>query len=163
MLRTQVSSTLNITNTYQKVDQIYFTNTIRKETIFYQKMKTVTIFLMFISLFLLVGCNGSTPTEPAETTVPPTDSTQTVEPPAAEPTQPPAEINVRWNPDPTQNIHVTNLGGDQAIPRIVTGDNDDIYVAWFSNPNGENYDVRTHSGMMRRAMHSGGKRPCCQR
>ena len=98
---------------------------------YHHKMKLASIFLIFGSLFLLASCGGSTPIAPSETT-----------PPIANPTQVPKDTDSQWNPDPAQNIHVTNLGGDQVIPRIVTGDNGDFYVAWFSNPNGENYDVR---------------------
>ncbi len=99
----------------------------------HKKISVVSFVVMLVSLFILAGCGSSAPAEPAATAVRPT----------AEPAQPPAETTSQWNPDPAQNIHVTNLGGDQAIPRIVTGDNGDFYVAWFSNPPGrENYDVR---------------------
>ena len=51
-------------------------------------------------------------------------------------------ISSHWNQEPTQNLRVSNLGGDQAIPKIVATANGDFYVTWFSNPNGQNYDVR---------------------
>ena len=88
---------------------------------YHHKMKLASIFLIFGSLFLLASCGGSTPTAPSETT-----------PPIANPTQVPKDTDSQWNPDPAQNIHVTNLGGDQVIPRIVTGDNGDFYVNTFA-------------------------------
>ena len=51
-------------------------------------------------------------------------------------------ISSHWNQEPTQNLRVSNLGGDQAIPKIVATANGDFYVIWFSNPDDHNYDVR---------------------
>ncbi|MCP4363176.1 MAG: hypothetical protein GY796_34680 [Chloroflexi bacterium] len=103
----------------------------------YRKMSIVSLVVMSVLLCVLAGCGNSTPAEAEATAVPPTDF-----PPTAESAQPPAETTTQWNPDPTQNIHVTNLGGDHVLPRIVIGNKGDIYVAWFSNQNLENYDVR---------------------
>ena len=92
------------------------------------------IGLMFV--LLLVGCSSPSTPEPSPTNPPesaPENETTT------DSAEAPAQTNLQWNPEP---IVVTNLGGDQAIPRIVAGNKDDFYIAWFSNPNGENYDVR---------------------
>ncbi|NKQ35167.1 MAG: hypothetical protein HF973_06060 [Chloroflexi bacterium] len=92
-----------------------------------------TLLTTVLILFLLAGCGNSTDEEAEATAVPPTTES------AVEPTAVPAQ-STGWSDNP---VRVTNLGGDQAIPRIMPGDNGGFYVAWFSNPPGrENYDVR---------------------
>ena len=55
----------------------------------------------------------------------------------------PDQSTSQWSADPAHPVHVSNLGGDQAAPHIVTTTSDDIFVAWFSNPPGrQNYDLR---------------------
>jgi hypothetical protein len=47
----------------------------------------------------------------------------------------------QWSSDPAENLKVTNLVGDQVIPKIAVCENGDYYVGFFSNENG-NYNVR---------------------
>jgi putative hemolysin len=89
------------------------------------KIRTSSLFLLAISLFFLAGCGGSPTSEPSTAVVATTEATSS-----------------QWSSDPAQNIHVTNLGGDQVIPKIVAAANGDFYVAWFSNPDEKNYNVR---------------------
>jgi hypothetical protein len=49
----------------------------------------------------------------------------------------------QWSSDPAENLKITNLVGDQAIPKIAVCDNGDYYVGFFSAENG-NYNVRLH-------------------
>ena len=93
------------------------------------RLTSFSVLLLATSLvFLLAACSSRPPKLPEET-VAPTESAQ-------------AETDEQWSSDPAQNLRVSNLGGDQATPHIVTT-NGDIYVTWFSNPPGrQNYDVR---------------------
>ena len=50
-------------------------------------------------------------------------------------------LNAQWSNDPTLNTAVCDLAGSQAIPKIATSTEGDIYIGWFSNETG-NYDVR---------------------
>ena len=94
-----------------------------------------------ISLFLLASCDGAVS---VESTAVPTTNEETAA--TAVSTEPPETTDTsadsQWSDDPTQNIAVTHLGGDQATPAIVTMDNGDFFIAWFSNATSENYDVR---------------------
>ena len=47
----------------------------------------------------------------------------------------------QWSSDPAQNNAICDLGGEQAIAKVVTGPIGDTYIGWFSNDSG-NYDVR---------------------
>ena len=47
----------------------------------------------------------------------------------------------QWSNDPAQNNVICDLGGEQAVPKVVTGPTGDTYFGWFSNDSG-NYDVR---------------------
>jgi hypothetical protein len=47
----------------------------------------------------------------------------------------------QWSSDPAQNNAICDLGGEQAIPKVVNGPTGDTYFGWFSNDSG-NYDVR---------------------
>jgi hypothetical protein len=47
----------------------------------------------------------------------------------------------QWSNDPAQNNAICDLGGEQAIAKVVTGPIGDTYIGWFSNDSG-NYDVR---------------------
>jgi len=47
----------------------------------------------------------------------------------------------QWNDDPEKNIQLTDLGGEQVVPKVATNDVGESFVAWYSNVNG-NYDVR---------------------
>ncbi len=44
--------------------------------------------------------------------------------------------------DPAENYRITELGGDQALARVVAAPDGSTWVSWFSNPDGSNYDVR---------------------
>src|SRR6056297_1221114 len=50
-------------------------------------------------------------------------------------------IFAQWSSDPALNTTVSGLSGDQAIPKIGTAPNGDVYVGWLSNTTG-NYNVR---------------------
>lgn len=50
-------------------------------------------------------------------------------------------IFAQWSNDPAQNNAICDLGGEQAIAKVVTGPIGDTYIGWFSNDSG-NYDVR---------------------
>jgi len=50
-------------------------------------------------------------------------------------------LNAQWSNDPSLNTAVCDLTGSQAIPKIATSTEGDIYIGWFSNESG-NYDVR---------------------
>ncbi|MDA3814149.1 MAG: T9SS type A sorting domain-containing protein [Candidatus Cloacimonetes bacterium] len=50
-------------------------------------------------------------------------------------------INAQWSNDPAQNNAICDLGGEQAIPKVVTSSTGDTYIGYFSNDSG-NYDVR---------------------
>ena len=108
---------------------------------FKNEMKFVPVLSTMVVLLLLVSCVGTTPAETSPTNTP-EPAPEVENTPAPEPTQSTTDATSKWNPDPAQNIAITNLGGDQALPRIVTQDNGDFFIAWFSNPKSENYDVR---------------------
>ena len=50
-------------------------------------------------------------------------------------------IYAQWSSDPAMNNAICDLGGEQAIPKVVTSSTGDTYIGWFSNDTG-NYDVR---------------------
>ena len=50
-------------------------------------------------------------------------------------------LNAQWSSEPTNNTVVSNLSGDQAIPKIANCSNGDVYIAWLSNATG-NYNIR---------------------
>ncbi len=45
-----------------------------------------------------------------------------------------------WSDDPTKNLAIADLGGDQVIPLVASTSDGGIYVAWFDDASG-NYDV----------------------
>ena len=47
----------------------------------------------------------------------------------------------QWSVDPAESLRVTELGGDQATPKVIPAANGNFYVAWFSNPDTQNYNV----------------------
>ncbi|NQV19735.1 MAG: carboxypeptidase regulatory-like domain-containing protein [Armatimonadetes bacterium] len=47
----------------------------------------------------------------------------------------------QWSNDPAQNNAICDLGGEQAVVKVVTGPIGETYIGWFSNDSG-NYDVR---------------------
>lgn len=53
----------------------------------------------------------------------------------------PLLIKAQWSTSPSENTQVTNLNGEQCIPKIGHCPNGDIYIAYFSPENG-NYNVR---------------------
>lgn len=50
-------------------------------------------------------------------------------------------LNAQWTPYPSQNNVISDLNGEQAIPKVVTGPTGDTFIGFFSNDAG-NYDVR---------------------
>ncbi len=46
-----------------------------------------------------------------------------------------------WSSDPSENTRLSDLSGDQELPKIAVCTNGDIYISWFSNESG-NYNVR---------------------
>lgn len=47
----------------------------------------------------------------------------------------------QWPSDPLNNLQITDMSGEQVLPKIAVCSNGDLYVAWFSNESG-NYNVR---------------------
>lgn len=47
----------------------------------------------------------------------------------------------QWPSDPLINLQISDMNGEQALPKIAVCSNGDLYVAWFSNESG-NYNVR---------------------
>ncbi len=47
----------------------------------------------------------------------------------------------QWSSDPAQNNAICDLGGEQAIVKVITSPIGDTYIGWFSNDSGY-YDVR---------------------
>ncbi|MBS4056348.1 MAG: carboxypeptidase regulatory-like domain-containing protein [Bacteroidales bacterium] len=53
----------------------------------------------------------------------------------------PFGLMAQWSTDPNVNNIICSLGGEQAIPKIVTCPNGDTYIGYFSNEGG-NYNIR---------------------
>ncbi|MFO7895592.1 MAG: FlgD immunoglobulin-like domain containing protein [Candidatus Cloacimonadales bacterium] len=53
----------------------------------------------------------------------------------------PSALFAQWSSDPTANTIVSNLTGDQAVPKLAAAANGDTYMGWMSNATG-NYNVR---------------------
>ncbi len=101
-------------------------------------------FLLCISLTLIVGCNGSSDPDPTATqeSIPTDLPKEPTDTPDDETDDTDDATGSQWNIDPFEHLRVTELGGDQAIPKVVGASNGDFYVAWFSNPDAQNYNVR---------------------
>ncbi len=48
----------------------------------------------------------------------------------------------RWSSDPAVSTVISDVGGEQAIPKVVPLGSGGFTVSWFSNPDLTNYDVR---------------------
>ena len=50
-------------------------------------------------------------------------------------------LQADWSEDPEFNNHISNLGGDQTIPKIAQNPDGSSYIGWWSNSTG-NYNMR---------------------
>ena len=50
-------------------------------------------------------------------------------------------LTAQWSTDPALNTPVAVLEGEQAIPKVGTGQDGDVFIGFFSNEAG-NYNVR---------------------
>jgi len=53
----------------------------------------------------------------------------------------PNALSAQWSSDPAANTVVSDLAGDQAVPKLAAADNGDTFMGWMSNATG-NYNVR---------------------
>ncbi len=49
-------------------------------------------------------------------------------------------VQAQWSPDPSLNLQVCDVTGEQALPKIAPTSSGGTYICWFDNRNG-NYDV----------------------
>lgn len=52
-----------------------------------------------------------------------------------------AHLTAQWSDDPSANLKITSLAGEQVIPKVAVCPNGDYYIGYFSVENG-NYNVR---------------------
>ena len=50
-------------------------------------------------------------------------------------------LNAQFTTDPGENTQLSDLAGDQTLPKIATCSDGSMYISWFSNENG-NYNMR---------------------
>lgn len=53
----------------------------------------------------------------------------------------PIFLSAQWSDNPNQNTIISNMAGEQNLPKIAVCPNENYYISWFSNESG-NYNLR---------------------